>query len=179
MRKNLVYMIGILIIIEISLSATACQTILPAPEINQKLRSEAESTAKEAAETYKQSKELIDDQFSSFPAPDALSEIKKHRYLFQAEADNFKTAEDKFRQASSQYAEALGGGKESDSEIQRRMLHLSGAYKKWAELAELDRQICQAAAEIKDLKSFTDRANELNEEAKQLNDEVIREIMSA
>ena len=48
-----------------------------------------------------------------------------------------------------------------------------------SELAELDRQICEEAAEIKDLQSFTDRAKGLDEKARKLNEEVNQEILTS
>jgi hypothetical protein len=171
--------VGLLLIVAIFSSAAACKTNPPPPTINQRARAEAEAAAKEAAQLYRKTKNLLDYKPSSFPAPDALAAIKKGKLLFDDEAADFKTAEDEFTQASAKYAEALNGGKESDSELHRRLFELSEAYKKWAELAELDRQICQAAAGIKDLKSFADRAKELDEKARKLKDEVKQEIMTS
>jgi|ERR1043166_408092 hypothetical protein len=153
-------------------SAAACESNPRALQVNQKARAEAESGAKEAARAYRKTKDLLDYKFSSFPASDALAAIKKGKSLFEDEAADFETAADEFRQMSAKYLEALNGGKESDSELHRRLYRLSEAYRKWAELAELDRRICQEAAGIKDLKSFEDRAEELDVEAGRLNDEV-------
>jgi hypothetical protein len=160
-------------------SAAACKTNPRAPQVNQKARAEAEASAKEAAQVYRKTKDLLDYKFSSFPASDALAAIKKGRHLFEDEATDFETAADEFRQASAKYFEALNGGKESDSELHQRLYRLSEAYGKWAELAELDRRICQEAAEIKDLKSFTDKAEELDEKARKLNDEVKQLILAS
>jgi hypothetical protein len=153
-------------------SAAACGPNPHAPQVNQKARAEAESGAKEAARAYRKTKDLLDYKFSSFPASDALAAIKKGKPLFEDEAADFENAADGFRQASAKYLEALNGGKESDYELHRRLYMLSEAYRKWAELAELDRRICQEAAGIKDLKSFEDKAEELDAEAGRLNDEV-------
>jgi hypothetical protein len=178
-KKKSVHAIVALAIAGIFSSAAACKVKSHAPAVNQKARGEAESAAKEAAEEYRKTKNLLDYKFSSFPSSDALAAIKRGRLLFVDEAADFKAAEDKFRQAAAKYGEALNGGTESDSELDRRLFKLSEAYRKWAELAELDRQICQAAAEIRDLKSFTEKAEELDERARELNDEVNREIMSS
>jgi hypothetical protein len=153
-------------------SAAACGSNPRAPPVNQEARAEAERSAKEAALAYRKTKDLLDYKFSSFPASDALAAIKKGKHLFEDEAADFETAADEFRQASAKYLEAMNGGKESDSELHQKLYRLSEAYRKWAELAELDRRICQEAAEIKDLKSFEDMAKELDAEAVRLNDEV-------
>lgn len=162
----------LLLLVAVFAPAAACKTNPRTPQVNQKARAEAERTAKEAARVYRKAKGLLDYKFSSLPASDALAAIKKGEHLFEDEAADFKTAADEFRQASAKYLEALNGGKDSDSELHRRLFRLSEAYRKWAELAELDRRICQEAAGVKDLKSFADRAEELDAEAGGLNDEV-------
>jgi DNA repair ATPase RecN len=178
-KKNPARFVRLILAALVFSSAAACQRTPRAPAINREARAEAESTAKEAAQLYKKTKDLLDYKFSSFPTSDALASIKKGKPLFEDEAADFQTAEEKFRQASAKYVEALNGGQESDSELHRRLFRLSEAYKKWAELAELDRQISQEAAEIKDLKSFTDRAKKLDEKARELNDEVHQEILAS
>jgi hypothetical protein len=171
--------VGVLFIAAIFSSVPACKKIPHPPAINRQARAEAEATAKEAAQLYRKTKDLLDYKFSSFQTSDALAAIKKGKLLFESEAADFQTAADKFRQASAKYVEALNGGSESDSELHQRLFGLSEAYRKWAEVAELDRQICQEAAEIKDPQSFTDKAKELDERARKLNDEVNQEIITS
>lgn len=162
----------LLLLFAVFAPAAACKTNPRAPQVNQEARAEAERSAKEAALVYRKTKDLLDYKFSSFPASDALAAIRKGKLLFEDEAADFETAADELRQASAKYLEALNGGNASDSELHRRLYMLSEAYKKWAELAELDRRICLEAAGIKDLQSFKDRAKELDAEAGRLNDEV-------
>ena len=129
---------GLLLIVAIFVPAAACKRSPRAPVINRQARAEAEAAAKEAAQLYRKTKDLLDYKLSSFQTSDALAAIRKGKLLFESEAADFKAAEDKFNEASGKYAGALGGGEAADSELHRRLSRLSEAYKKWAELAELD-----------------------------------------
>ena len=149
------------------------------PAINQKPRDEAEQTAKDAVKIYKDSRLGMTIAFRSFPESNALAGIRDWKRLFQIETEHLKTAEDQFEKASAKYLEAMNGKSESESDLHRRLFKLSQAYKKWTELAELDRQICQEAAAIKDLKSFAARAKELDDKALRLSDEINQLIMAA
>lgn len=160
-------------------SATACTTRSGERPINAEARHEAETAASEAAEKYGHARGLLEYAFSSFHASDAPTAVKKWGRFFDSEAEDFKAAEDGFKLASARYAEALDGGAASDSELHRRMFELSEAYRKWAELAELDRQICLEASAVKDEESFAERAKEIDEQARRLCDEVNREILSS
>jgi hypothetical protein len=147
--------------------------------INQQPRDEAEQAAKDAAKNYQQARSFLTIEFASFPESNALAGIREGKRFFQSETEDLKTVEKQFEKASAKYLEAMNGKSESESDLHRRLFKLSQAYKKWAELAELDRQVCQEAVAIKDLKSFAARAKELDVRALHLSDEINQLIMSA
>ena len=163
--------VGLPLLISALLLGTACYR-RPRPPINDRAKQEAEKTASDAAEKYKNARNIRDYVFSGFARADALGSFRKDRLLFASEAEDLQAARDAFNQASAKYLEAMNGSDESASDLHLRFFKLSKAYRKWAEIAELDRLICLEAANIKDLGSFLDRAKDLDEKARRLNDEV-------
>jgi hypothetical protein len=149
------------------------------PDINKQARAEAAKFVDEAEKSYISATEQMDAVFAEPPGADKLASLKSRKPKLEEAAAGFKKAQEKFEMASAKFNEALNGGKSADSSLHNKFERLRNAYKKWSELAAVDYQIAQEAINIKDIKSFLSKNEELEARAKKLREQVDAEIKSS